>query len=295
MSRPSLSASPPTPTKAVVRQPNERSTSLPDVQRAPDTQALASPDTALRYLNQVPGLSGRKRTLYGTWIHGYLSYLKRERLGTPRAAYMKRFLSKVRDSHSSDESIYQSAAEALVFYHERLLRQTVCDDGYRLATLTEKEKRKIIARIQGPEKVLALVVCYTELNLKEALRLRVGDIEVEKRSILVSSSSGTTDRAISFPASIQDPLRKQLKHVRRLHDHDLEAGYGTVDLPNEVARQFPWASKQFVWQYLFPSEKRTLDIRAGTKRRYPMTPKRLFSAIEASDAPLTQSFDAVKE
>lgn len=260
----------------------------------PDTQALSTPAIALHQLNKAPGLSERKRTLYGTWIQGYLDYLKRRRLGAPRPAYVKRFLMQMRESSKADEKTYQSAAEALVFYHERLLRQTVCGDGYRLATLTDKEKRKIVSQLQGPERVLALVVCYTDLNLKEALRLRVGDIEVTKRTILVSNSTGCADRSISFPEPLQEPLRKQRAYVRELHDQDLAAGYGTVDVPDEVVRQFPWASKQFVWQYLFPADKRTLDIRAGTERRYPMTPNGLLDAIESSDAPLTQAFRPLK-
>ena len=268
-------------------------TSLPS-SSSPDTQALSTPAIALHQLNKAPRLSARKRTLYGTWIQGYLDYLKRERLGAPRPAYVKRFLTQIRESSASDEATYQSAAEALVFYHERLLRQTVCGDGYRMATLTDKEKRKIVSQLQGPERVLALVVCHTDLNLKEALRLRVGDIEVSKRTILVSSSKGCADRSISFPESLQEPLRKQRAYVRELHDQDLAAGYGTVDVPDEVVRQFPWASEQFVWQYLFPADERTLDIRAGTERRYPMTPRRLLDAIESSDAPLTQAFRPLK-
>ncbi|MFO8232630.1 MAG: hypothetical protein R6U20_08175 [Longimonas sp.] len=276
-------------TSPTVSESETSATSAP-----PDTQALSSPAIALQQLNKAPGLSERKRMLYGTWIQGYLDYLKRECLGAPRPAYVKRFLTQIRESSESDEKTYQSAAEALVFYHERLLRQTVCSDGYRLATLTDNEKRKIVSQLQGPERVLALVVCYTDLNLKEALRLRVGDVEVSKRTILVSNSTGCADRSISFPELLQEPLRKQRAYVRDLHDRDLANGYGTVDVPDEVVRQFPWASEQFVWQYLFPADERTLDIRAGTERRYPMTPDALLDAIESSDAPLTRAFRPLK-
>ena len=257
----------------------------------PDTRALSKPAVVLNELDRILGLSARKRTLYGTWIQGYLDYLKRQHLGAPRPAYVKRFLEKIRTNPNSDEHMHQSAAEALVFYHERLLRQTVCGDGYRLATLTEAQKRRIVSRMKGPERALALVVCYTDLNMKEALRLRVGDIEISKQTILVSNSAGCADRTVSFPEQLQEPLRKQRAHVRALHDRDLAAGYGMVDVPDEVVRQFPWASKQFVWQYLFPADERTLDIRAGTERRYPMTPQALLDAIGSSDdAPPTQVF-----
>jgi integrase len=261
---------------------------------APDTQALSSPAIALAQLNRVPGLSERKRTLYGTWIQGYLDYLKRQHLRVPRPAYVKRFLEQIRTNCDCDEATYQSAAEALVFYHERLLRQTVCGDGYRLATLTDAEKRKIVSQVEGPERVLALVVCHTALDIKEALRLRVGDVEVEKRTILVTNSAGCVDRTVSFSERLQQPLREQHAHVRALHERDLAAGYGTVDVPDEVVRQFPWAPEQLMWQYLFPASERTLDIRSGTERRYPMTPNALLDAIDASDAPLTRTFRALK-
>ncbi|MFO7749913.1 MAG: hypothetical protein R6V54_07440, partial [Desulfobacteraceae bacterium] len=71
-------------TSPTVSESETSATSAP-----PDTQALSSPAIALQQLNKAPGLSERKRMLYGTWIQGYLDYLKRECLGAPRPAYVK--------------------------------------------------------------------------------------------------------------------------------------------------------------------------------------------------------------
>lgn len=257
-----------------------------------DASMLLSPIGVMAELEEIPELSERQRTIYGTWIQGYLRYIDREQMGMPRPSHIKRFLSQIQENDATDEETYQTAAEALVFYHECLLQQTIQDDGFRLATLTGREKEKLISRLDGPEKVLARVVCNTDLNLKEALRLRVGDVDLNKESILVSSSTGSADRVVSFPASMKRSLQQQLDRVKELHESDLADGFGSVDVPTEVTRQFPWAAKQLVWQYLFPSRKRTLDMRAGTERRYPMNPKRIFNAIEYADAPLTTAFHA---
>jgi len=64
------------------------------------------------------------------------------------------------------------------------------------------------------------------------------------------------------------PLTRHLARVKLLHDADLGAGYGDVYLPFALARKYPNAGREWGWQYVFPSSKRSIDPRSGITRRW---------------------------
>jgi integrase len=59
-----------------------------------------------------------------------------------------------------------------------------------------------------------------------------------------------------------------LARVKLLHDSDLRAGYGDVYLPFALARKYPNAGREWGWQYVFPSSKRSVDPRSSITRRW---------------------------
>ena len=54
-----------------------------------------------------------------------------------------------------------------------------------------------------------------------------------------------------------DLLEEHLKKVKKQHLDDLASGYGSVYLPNALAKKYPSAEKSWQWQYVFPSSKLT--------------------------------------
>ena len=79
---------------------------------------------------------------------------------------------------------------------------------------------------------------------------------------------GKKDRVTMLPDTLRDPLRKQLRHARQLHQRDCEAGCGTVYLPDALERKYPGAARAWKGKYVFPSEQRSRDPRSGTLRRH---------------------------
>jgi hypothetical protein len=47
---------------------------------------------------------------------------------------------------------------------------------------------------------------------------------------------------------LHEPLKQHLARVGRQHQQDLHRGYGTVHLPNALARKYPNASREWGWQ-----------------------------------------------
>jgi integrase len=71
-----------------------------------------------------------------------------------------------------------------------------------------------------------------------------------------------------LPNSLIDPMRTHLARVRHLHEIDLREGFGRVHLPRALAGKYPSADREWGWQYVFPSSRRSIDPRSGSERRH---------------------------
>ncbi len=106
------------------------------------------------------------------------------------------------------------------------------------------------------------------LRLMECLRLRVQDIDFEQSLIYVRAGKGDKDRTTLLPVDVQTDLLKHLQKVRELHKQDLAEGFGEVYLPHALAKKYPNASKEWGWQYVFPSGRLSLDPQDKFIRRH---------------------------
>lgn len=71
-----------------------------------------------------------------------------------------------------------------------------------------------------------------------------------------------------FPQSLRQPLTVHLEEIRRLHQEDMAQGLGEVFLPDALARKYPNAVREWIWQYVFPSGRLSVDPRSGETRRH---------------------------
>ena len=94
------------------------------------------------------------------------------------------------------------------------------------------------------------------------------DINFLKREIVIREGKGFKDRVTMLPASLVAPMEAHLNRVERLHISDLAEGYGEVYLPYALERKYPKAAREWAWQYVFPSIKRSVDPRSGAIRRH---------------------------
>lgn len=85
--------------------------------------------------------------------------------------------------------------------------------------LTEKEIREIIRNCRGlREKALILILAYSGLRAREVCALRVGDINLAERSVLVRDGKGSQDRIVHVSGSCTKILRKYLSGNHRKRD-----------------------------------------------------------------------------
>jgi len=102
----------------------------------------------------------------------------------------------------------------------------------------------------------------------EALRLRIKDVDFARNEITVRDGKGGKDRRTVLPASLCDPLQREIERARLLHAQDLLDGCGVATLPHALSRKYPGAARELGWQFVFPSQRRSRDPRGGIERRH---------------------------
>jgi integron integrase len=105
------------------------------------------------------------------------------------------------------------------------------------------------------------------MRLMECVRLRIKDVDFDRRQIVVREAKGDKDRVVPLPAKMEPDLQAQIADARKLHRADLEAGGGEVWLPHALAVKYPTAPRQPAWQFVFPSERISADPRDPAARR----------------------------
>jgi len=102
----------------------------------------------------------------------------------------------------------------------------------------------------------------------EALRLRVQDLDFAGHQLIIRGGKGNKDRVTVFPQNLMQPLQIHLQEVRRLHRLDLAAGWGQVPLPGALERKYTSASREWIWQWVFPQENRWKNNKTGEEGRH---------------------------
>ena len=118
------------------------------------------------------------------------------------------------------------------------------------------------------------------MRLMECLRLRVKDIDFERKEIFVRSGKGGKDRVTVLPDKLSDALQLHLERVKQLHVRDLSNGLGCVYLPFALDKKYKNACRQWYWQYVFPSAKTARDPRSGRVSRHHLHAQTIQRAIK---------------
>jgi integron integrase len=128
------------------------------------------------------------------------------------------------------------------------------------------------------------------LRLMECVRLRIKDVDLERKEILVRDGKGNKDRVTMLPLALVQPMKQQIARVRQQHTLDLRAGAGSVYLPNALAVKYPNAAHEWFWQYVFPAAKTSVDPRSGAVQRHHLSEQNLQRAIKQAvrDADLSK-------
>ena len=265
-----------------------RSRNLPAECAASDTVTanVARPAGEPRLLDRVRGeirlrhYSIRTETAYVEWVRRFVLFHAKRHPRDMGADEVAQFLSYLAVERDVSPSTQGQAKSALLFLYRVVLNLDLpwldeivaARNPRRLpVVLTPGEVRMLIGEMNGSAGLMASLLYGTGMRLLEGLRLRVKDVEFERREVLVRSGKGGKDRVTVLPENLVLPLQQQLSKVRALHQRDLDEGFGTVWLPHALAVKYPSASRALGWQWVFPSAKRSKDPRSDTVQRHHLS------------------------
>ena len=87
--------------------------------------------------------------------------------------------------------------------------------------LSEDEVRRVLGHLQGPSALVGQVLYGSGLRLKEALRLRIKDVDFDQSCIVLRDAKGHKDRTTVLPESLKVPLKTHFRDVWAVHQQDL--------------------------------------------------------------------------
>jgi integron integrase len=231
----------------------------------------------LRNAIRLRHYSIRTEEAYVQWAKRFILFHNKRHPKDMGRSEIEAFLTHLAVSGKVAASTQNQALNAIVFLYRELLGREI---GELEAVVRAKrppklpvvfsvsETKRVLARLDGTTGLMARLLYGSGLRLMECLRLRVKDIDFEYRQITVRDGKGAKDRVTMLPASLIAPLQEHVARVKALHEADLAAGHGDVYLPFALERKYPSANREWGWQYVFPSAKRSFDPRSGLIRRH---------------------------
>lgn len=235
--------------------------------------------------------SDRTEQTYLEWARRFILFHGKRHPAEMGAAEVGAFLTHLAAERQVSASTQNQAKAALLFLYREVLGVDLpwlgeivqAKPNKRLpVVLTPREVRALMNELNGTMGLIVSLLYGTGMRLLEGLRLRVKDVEFERREILVRDGKGGKDRVTMLPENLVLPLQDQLARARRLHDADLADGFGEVWLPDALAVKYPNAGKSWGWQYVFPSPNRSLDPRSGRMRRHHVLPESVQRAVKGA-------------
>ena len=231
----------------------------------------------------------RTEEAYVQWIRRYILFHHKRHPQEMGAAEINRFLSHLASAKHVASSTQNQALCALVFLYKAVLHKDLGDLGDVVwakkpkklpVVLTGEEIMALLSGLDGEKWIMGNLLYGAGLRLMECIRLRVKDVDFGYRQILVRDGKGEKDRITMLPLCVIEPLQGHLAKVEALHKKDLREGFGKVHLPYALARKYPLADREWRWQYIFPSQKRSIDPRANVERRHHMDETVLQRAVK---------------
>ncbi len=226
---------------------------------------------------------------YWGWIKKFLHFHKMRHPETMGGDEISQFLTFLVVKRQVAVNTQQQALSAIVFLFKKVLdREELVINGWMNAkrpkrvpvVLSRQEVELIFPHLNGTPLLIATLMYGAGLRLMEALRLRIKDIDLYRREIIVHDSKGGKDRRTMLPDKAIDSLQAHIDHSRLLHLKAQDRNVCHVHLPYALARKYPNAGKELAWQFVFASNQLSRDPRSGKLGRHHIHQRTIQRAVK---------------
>lgn len=240
----------------------------------------------------------RTEECYKQWTIRYILFHNGKSPDAMNHTHIVSFLEYLAVNRNVAPSTQNQALCALVFLYAQVLGITLDKfEHFSRAkkhpklpvVMTQDETKQVLSKMSGVHYLMAALLYGTGMRLMECLRLRVKDIDFNYHQIFIRAGKGNKDRVVPLPKLIIPLLKSQLEKARVFYETDIKNNQANVYLPYALSKKYPNAGKEWIWQYLFPSAKLSVDPRSNMVRRHHLSESSLQryikkSAIEAKVA-----------
>jgi len=233
--------------------------------------------TQMRVALRSRHYSRRTEQAYCLWVKRFVRFHGLRHPHELAESEINAFLTHLAVDRHVAASTQNQALAGLLFLYRHVLGRPLGDLGEvvrarqprRLpVVLTRDEAKAVLAQLDGEVLLIAWLLYGSGLRLTECLRLRVQDIDFERREVMVRDGKGGKDRVTMLPRSLAPRLQAHLAAIRRLQRSDLAAGWGRVTVPDAIERKYPRAPADWRWQWVFPQRSRWRDPQTGAQGRH---------------------------
>jgi integron integrase len=229
------------------------------------------------------------REAYSSWVKRYLFFHGLEDPEKLNAVSIKEYLDYLANVRKVASSTQNQALNAIVFLYSQVLDRDPgnFNDFTRAkmplhvpTVLTKNEVNRLLEHMSGVYLLMAGLLWGSGLRKKECMRLRIMDIDFETMQITVRNAKGAKDRVTMLAERYAGMLKEQFEKSRRLFDEDRKLNLPGVYIGPAIERKYPNAGKEWIWQFVFPSERLSVDPESRIVRRHHQHPDPLQRRIK---------------
>jgi len=255
-----------------------RTIRIPDTPPPPDIPLPKGDEPAerLRYAIRCRRYSVHTEESYVFWVNRFLAFCRGGDVEQD-ADSVRAFLERLVIAEQMSAATQAQALNALVFYFKHVVGTPFGDLGEFQRSkrprklpvvLSREEVRRLLDAVEAPYRLPVALLYGGGLRLMEAMRLRVKDIDLDRRQISVRDGKGQKDRVTVLPDRWRERLAAHLAEVRKTHARDLELCYAGTTFWPALERKYPGAPREWAWQYVFPASRLYVEPATGKARRH---------------------------
>jgi integron integrase len=221
--------------------------------------------------------SYRTERAYLQWVRRFIRFHGRRHPRDLGKSEVEAFLGYLAVERHVAAATQNQALNAILFLYREVLDIELpwLDDVVRAkrpvrapVVLSPSEVRSVLANLGPPHDLVVSLLYGSGLRVGEAVRLRIKDVDFDRRSITVRDGKGAKDRITVLADRAIPALEVQVDRALALAADDARRERGGVVLPKALARKYPDARFEPGWQWVFPARGLSRDPRDGQTRRY---------------------------
>ncbi|MDQ2667865.1 MAG: integron integrase [Gemmatimonadota bacterium] len=234
--------------------------------------------------------STKTEQAYLFWVRRYVLFHERRHPRDLDVGAVSAYLSHLATVEKVSASTQNQALAALRFLYDVALKEPLpyVDDiaparrsTYVPVVLSQGEVRRLLAELPRPVDLCAALMYGGGLRVGECVAVRVKDVDLDRREIVVRGGKGGKDRRTPLAESAVKPLREWLRGQQPRYAADVRAKIRTDGLGESLERKYPNAGGEWRWRYVFPATRSYTDD-VGARRRHHLHETVLQRAVRSA-------------